>query len=128
MIATALTLAAETPGVGALIGLGILGIIIVVGLFMFLPVLGLWIQALSAHANVGLFQLFGMRLRKVHPATIVIARIQAVRAGIDLSTEQLETHFLAGGRPMNVVRALIAANRANIALEWQLATASRTLY
>ncbi|MCP4377632.1 MAG: flotillin-like protein FloA, partial [bacterium] len=57
------------------------------------------------------------------PATIVIARIQAVRAGIDLSTDQLETHFLAGGRPTNVVRALIAANRADIDLGWQLATA-----
>jgi len=124
MISTiALTLAEGGPGVGAFIGLGILVIIIGGLLFMFLPIIGLWIQALAAHANVGLWQLFGMRLRKVHPATIVIARIQAVRAGIDLSTDQLETHFLAGGRPMNVVRALIAANRADIELSWKLATA-----
>jgi len=107
----------------AIVGLVILLIIVLAFLAMFGPLFGLWIQALSANAKVGIFQLIGMRLRKVHPASIVIARIQAIRAGIDLNTEQLETHFLAGGRPMNVVRALIAANRADIELGWKLATA-----
>ncbi len=122
-MATVMMLAEEGMSVPGIVGLVILLVVVIAFLALFAPLFGLWIQALSAHANVGMFQLIGMRLRKVHPATIVIARIQAVRAGIDLNTEQLETHFLAGGRPMNVVRALIAANRANISLEWQLATA-----
>ena len=119
----AMILAAETMSVPAIVGLVILLVIVVAFLAMFGPLFGLWIQALSANAKVGIFQLIGMRLRKVNPGNIVIARIQAIRAGIDLSTEQLETHFLAGGRPMNVVRALIAANRADIELGWKLATA-----
>ena len=119
----AMILAAETMSVPAIVGLVILLVIVVAFLAMFGPLFGLWIQALSANAKVGIFQLIGMRLRKVHPGSIVIARIQAIRAGIDLSTEQLETHFLAGGRPMNVVKALIAANRADINLGWKLATA-----
>ena len=102
---------------------GIIILIVLVFLALFGPLFGLWIQALSAHAGVGIFQLIGMRLRRVHPATIVIARIQAVRAGLDLSSEQLESHYLAGGRPMNVVKALIAANRADIDLSWKVATA-----
>ena len=73
--------------------------------------------------GVGIFELIGMRFRKVNPNTIVISRIQAVRAGLDLTTQDLETHFLAGGRPVNVVRALIAANRAEIDLGWNRATA-----
>ncbi|MBT3199588.1 MAG: flotillin-like protein FloA [Phycisphaerales bacterium] len=121
----AMTLAAAPEGISvpAIVGLGILLVVVLIFLALFLPLIGLWIQAMAAHANVGIFQLIGMRLRKVSSATIVIARIQAVRAGIDLSTDQLETHFLAGGRPTNVVRALIAANRADIDLGWQLATA-----
>jgi len=98
-----------------LIGLVILG--------LFLPLFGLWLQALAARAGVGWLSLIGMRLRKVHPATIVLSRIQSVRAGLDISTVELESHFLAGGRPVNVIRALIAANRANISLTWKLATA-----
>ena len=114
------------PGMStpAIVGLVILLVLVLAFLAMFAPLFGLWIQALSANAKVGIFQLIGMRLRKVNPGTIVIARIQAIRAGIDeLTTEQIETHFLAGGRPMNVVRALIAANRADINLGWKLATA-----
>jgi len=59
----------------------------------------------------------------VNPRVIVIARIQAFRAGLQVSTEDLENHYLAGGRPTNVVNALIAANRANIDLSWKTATA-----
>ncbi|MDP7288586.1 MAG: flotillin-like protein FloA [Phycisphaerae bacterium] len=124
MSTLAMMLAAETgPGLPAMIALGFLLIIVLVMLGVFVPVAGVWFQALFSRAGVSLFQLMGMRFRKVHPATIVIARIQAIRAGLDLSTDQLETHYLAGGRPTNVVRALIAANRADIELGWQLATA-----
>ena len=103
--------------------LGVVGLVLLVMLFLFAPSFGLWIQAMSARAGVGIRELIGMRLRKVNQATIVISRIQAVRSGLQLSTQELESHYLAGGRPMNVVRALIAANRANIQLNWKLATA-----
>ncbi len=121
MLTTNLSLIAV--GEGGWIGVGIVVLVVIVFLAMFLPMFGLWIQALSARAGVGIFELIGMKLRKVNPRTIVLSRIQAVRAGLNLSTEELETHYLAGGRVMNVVRALIAANRANIELGWKLATA-----
>ncbi len=99
------------------------GLPLVVIILLFAPLFGLWLQALSAHAGVGIFDMIGMRLRKVNPRLIVISRIQAVRAGLQVSTDQLESHYLAGGRPVNVTRALIAANRANIELTWKTATA-----
>ena len=86
-------------------------------------IFGLWIQALFAGAKVTIRQLIGMRLRKVDARMIVLSKIQAVRAGLDISTDALESHYLAGGRVRNVVIALIAANRANIRLDWRLATA-----
>jgi len=101
----------------------IVGVVVLVFLAMFAPLFGLWIQALAAAAGVGVRELIGMRFRKVNPQVIVLSRIQAVRAGLELSTGELETHYLAGGRPVNVVRALIAANRANIDLSWKTATA-----
>ena len=119
--------AAETDGTSVPIWawvLLIIGILVVgIPLILFIPLFGLWIQALSARAGVGILSLIGMRLRKVNPRLIVLSRIQAVRAGLEITTGDLESHYLAGGRPMNVVRALIAANRANITLTWQLATA-----
>jgi len=118
---TPLILAQVEPFVWVLIGLGVLvGLIF---LAVFAPLFGLWIQALAARAGVGILELIGMRLRKVSPNIIVLSRIQAVRAGLNLSTAELENHYLAGGRPVNVVRALIAANRANIDLTWKTGTA-----
>ena len=101
----------------------LVALVVVVFLALFGPLFGLWLQALAARAGVGIRDLIGMRFRKVNPTMIVQARISAVRAGLDLTTQQLESHYLAGGRPVNVVRALIAANRANIDLTWQTATA-----
>ncbi|MHC4773565.1 MAG: flotillin-like protein FloA, partial [Planctomycetota bacterium] len=72
---------------------------------------------------VSFFDLIGMTLRKVNARTIVVSRITAKKADIELSTAQLEAHYLAGGRVPNVVRALIAATRANIELSWETATA-----
>ena len=120
MIGMAL-LAQIGPGAWVLIGLAV--VIGLVFLLLFAPAFGLWLQALSAGAGVGMFELIGMRFRRVDPRIIVLSRIQAIRAGLDLSTLQLESHYLAGGRPVNVVRALIAANRANIDLTFQTATA-----
>jgi uncharacterized protein YqfA (UPF0365 family) len=105
------------------LGLVVLALFAVIIFALLMPMLGLWLQALAAHAGVTLGSLIGMRLRKVNPSLIVLSRIQAVRAGLECSTTDLESHYLAGGRPVNVVRALIAANRANIVLTWKTATA-----
>ena len=106
-----------------LVILGILGFILLVIIALVAPMISLWLQALFASAGVSIGSLIGMRLRKVNPKVIVLSRIQAVRAGLNITTQDLETHYLAGGRVMNVVKALIAANRANIELGFKLATA-----
>jgi|TARA_R110000782_G_scaffold73091_7_gene146148 uncharacterized protein YqfA (UPF0365 family) len=94
----------------------LLGLVVV--LFNFF---GLWFQALLSNAKVGLPDLIGMRFRKVDARTVVLSRIRAVKSGLPISTNQLETHYLAGGRVVNVVTALIAAMRAKIDLEWDTA-------
>lgn len=91
-------------------------------LFTFVPVM-LWISALAAGVRVGIFQLVGMRLRRVIPARVVNPLIKAVKAGLELSTNQLEGHYLAGGNVDRVVNALIAAQRANIDLSFERAAA-----
>ncbi len=104
-----------------LIVAGIVGLVIllVVGQFF-----RLWLQAYFSNASVSLMDLIGMRLRKVDPNAIVYAKIQLVKAGIhDMTTTDLESHFLAGGRVQNVTRAIIAANRAQLGLEWRKACA-----
>ena len=68
-------------------------------------------------------EIIGMKFRKVEPKTIVLSRIRAVKAGIDIATAQLETHYLAGGRVPTVVTALIAADRAKIELPWNVSCA-----
>jgi len=83
---------------------------------------GLWIQSLMADAGIGFFQLVAMYFRKVNPKVIVQAKIMAVQAGISLRTKDLEAHYLAGGHVHDVVRALIAADRARIALDYVTAT------
>lgn len=84
----------------------------------------LWINALSAGVHISLVQLFLMRLRRVPPRTIVYAMIEAHKAGLkDVSRDQLEAHFLAGGHVEKVVHALVSASKANIDLSFQMATA-----
>lgn len=87
-------------------------------LFTFVPV-GLWISALAAGVRVSIFTLIGMRLRRVVPRMVISPLIKAHKAGIDVSTNQLESHYLAGGNVDRVVNALIAAHRANIELTFQ---------
>lgn len=99
---------------------GVVGIIIILVIAQFF---GLWIQAFSASAGVTMWDLIGMRLRKVDARTIVLSKISAIQAGLDMTTRQLEAHYLAGGRVPNVVRAMIAAHRAQIPLDWDKATA-----
>lgn len=84
----------------------------------FVPV-GLWISAIAAGVKVGIFTLVGMRLRRVKPKRVIEPMIKAHKAGLNLSTNQLEAHFLAGGNVDRVVDALIAAQRANINLTFE---------
>jgi uncharacterized protein YqfA (UPF0365 family) len=105
---------------------GVLIVIIVVALVLGLLVAKfarLWLQAYFSRADIKLSELIGMWLRKVDARTIVLSKITAVQAGLTLTTKDLESHYLAGGRVPNVVRALIAANRANIDLSLKTATA-----
>jgi uncharacterized protein YqfA (UPF0365 family) len=97
-------------------------VIVFAVLFTYVPVM-LWISALAAGVRVGIFQLVGMRLRRVTPTRVVIPLIKAVKAGLELSTNQLESHYLAGGNVDRVVNALIAAQRANIELSFERAAA-----
>jgi uncharacterized protein YqfA (UPF0365 family) len=100
------------------LGIGVLVFIVVVASFF-----QLWLQALLSGAYVGFTSLIGMRLRRVSPTVIVHNRITALKAGLNLSTNDLEAHYLAGGNVAQVVRALIAANKANIPLSFKQATA-----
>ena len=86
----------------------------------FVPV-GLWISALAADVNISLFNLVGMRIRRVEPRMIVLPLIKGIKAGLSLNSNQLEAHYLAGGNVDNVVDALIAAHRAQIALSFEQA-------
>jgi uncharacterized protein YqfA (UPF0365 family) len=104
-------------------GVVIAGIVALVFLFWIGQYLSLWFQALLSGARVRLVDLIMMRFRKVRPQEIVFNRISAKKAGLDLTTDYLESHYLAGGRVTNVVRAMIAADKAKIELPWDRATA-----
>lgn len=108
-----------------LFAIGIIIIIIlllVILFFRFVPV-GLWVTAYFSGAKVSIGNLIGMRLRRVAPSEIVRPLIKATKAGLNLDTNQLEAHHLAGGNINLVVDALIAAQRANIDLEFEQAAA-----
>ncbi len=104
-----------------LIFIGIIVIAVVV-LFTFIPV-ALWISALAAGVKVSIFTLIGMRLRRVIPSKVINPLIKAHKAGVEANTNQLESHYLAGGNVDRVVNALIAAQRANIELGFERAAA-----
>jgi uncharacterized protein YqfA (UPF0365 family) len=98
------------------------GLILIIIFFYFVPI-SLWITAIFSNVKVGLFELMFMRIRKVPPGMIVRELITAVKAGIPLTTSELETHYLAGGSVPNVIKALISADKANIELDYRQATA-----
>jgi uncharacterized protein YqfA (UPF0365 family) len=83
----------------------------------------LWLQALLSDARVSMLNLIAMRLRKVNPGVIVDARIRAAKAGIDISSDELEAHYLARGDVLRVTMSLIAASKANIDLGFEKAAA-----
>ena len=101
--------------------IGIIGLLIVL-FFIFVPI-GLWISSLAANVKISIFNLIGMKLRRVVPSRIVIPLIKARKAGLDLGVNQLEAHYLAGGNVDNVVNALIASERAGIELPFEKAAA-----
>lgn len=102
-------------------------IIVVIAIIALLYFVGssvsLWVQAIVSGARVGLLNIIFMRFRKVPPKLIVESKIMAVKAGIDISSNSLESHYLAGGNVLRVVQALIAADKANIALDFNRAAA-----
>ena len=105
-------------------GVGVLAVILLLVIVaIFLAFFKLWIRAKLAGASVSIASLVGMRLRNVTPTVIVDSRVMAVKAGLRITTDELETHYLAGGNVVRVVQALIAANKANIDLTFQQATA-----
>ncbi len=109
-------------GVSPYIGIIVL-IILFIFLFVYLIPVRLWIAALSSGVSVGIFSLIGMRLRRVPPNQIVLPKIKAAKAGLQIETDTLEAHYLAGGHVDQVVNALIAAAKANIELNFGRAAA-----
>lgn len=97
--------------------------VVLIALFLNLVPLGLWISAMAAGVNVGIFTLIGMRLRRVPASKIVMPLIKGNKAGLNVNVNQLEAHYLAGGDVDQVVDALIAAHRAEIPLTFERACA-----
>lgn len=102
----------------------IIAVIVVLAImfFSFVP-MGLWISAVASGVKIGIFDLVGMKLRRVSPQRIVLALVKATKAGLTLKVNQLEAHYLAGGNIDGVVNALIAAERAGISLSFEQASA-----
>ena len=101
----------------------VVGVIFFFILFVYLIPIRLWIAALSSNVPVGMATLIGMRLRRVPPGAILDPLINAHKAGLQPSPDQLESHFLAGGRVQSVINALISAQKANIPLTFDRAAA-----
>ncbi|WP_335869318.1 flotillin-like protein FloA [Bacillus sp. 2205SS5-2] len=100
----------------------VIAVIVLAVLFTFVPVM-LWISALAAGVRISIFTLIGMRLRRVIPNRVINPLIKASKAGLTVTINQLESHYLAGGNVDRVVNALIAAHRANIELTFERAAA-----
>jgi uncharacterized protein YqfA (UPF0365 family) len=107
-----------TDGTIFIIAIVIVALIFLGVLLSFVPVM-LWISALAAGVRVSIFTLVGMRLRRVTPSRVINPLIKAHKAGLNVTTNQLESHYLAGGNVDRVVNALIAAHRANIELSFE---------
>lgn len=107
---------------GFTLGITIIIVLLVILFFTFVPV-GLWITAFFSGVKVSISNLIGMRLRRVVPSRIVNPMIKATKAGLDISVNELEAHYLAGGNVNVLVDALIAAQRAEIPLEFERAAA-----
>jgi len=108
---------------GAIIAFAVfVGFVLFLFLMWLVPV-RLWIAAMAAGVKVGIFSLVGMRLRRVPPSVIVNPQITAHKAGLQITSDQLEAHYLAGGNVYQVISALISADKANIPLTFERAAA-----
>ncbi|HTF80480.1 MAG TPA: flotillin-like protein FloA [Cytophagales bacterium] len=107
------------PDILIFLGVGLIGLLL---LLYFVPV-NLWITAVFSGVRIGLFDLVFMRIRKVPPRLIVDSLITATKAGLKITSTDLETHYLAGGHVPSVIKALISAHMANINLSFQQAAA-----
>lgn len=101
----------------------ILLLLVLIFMFTFMRYISLWLGAILANVKIGLLDLFVMQLRNVPPSVVVNAMVMAYKAGIQLTKDELEAHYLAGGRINAVVSALISADKANIPLTFKEATA-----
>lgn len=106
-----------------IIGVVVISAFVLLSVFLYLIPVNLWFQCVLNGVKISLLQLMFMRWRKVPPAVIVNAMINSKKAGLDLSSDLLEAHYLAGGHVQRVVNALISADKANIALDFKAATA-----
>src|SRR5205085_345723 len=106
-----------------LVGIGVLALFAFILCILIFRFFNFWLRARLANAPVGLFKMFGMSLRKVPVGLIVDNRITAVKAGIDIPSDPLEAHYLAGGDVSQVILALIAADKAGISLDFNRACA-----
>ncbi|MEG2604513.1 MAG: flotillin-like FloA family protein, partial [Clostridia bacterium] len=100
----------------------VVAVLFVVVILRFVP-FGLWITSLAAGVRVSIGSLIGMRLRRIQPKRLVEPLIKARKAGLDVTLSKLETHFLAGGNVDRVINALIAAQRSNIEMPFEKASA-----
>ena len=101
----------------------IVGALVLLWIILYFIPIGLWFQALVSGVRISLLQLIFMRWRKVPPSIVVSAMIEGTKAGLILLRDDLEAHYLAGGRVPEVVHALVSASKANIDLPFQMATA-----
>jgi uncharacterized protein YqfA (UPF0365 family) len=101
----------------------IAGLVILFLILLYFFPINLWITALFSGVRINLFDLVFMRIRKVPPSLIVNSMITSTKAGLQISSSELETHFLAGGNVPAVIKALISADKANIPLTFKQATA-----
>ena len=101
----------------------IVGAVVAFFILLYLLPVNLWFTAQLSGVRVNLLNLLLMRLRKVSPALVTNAMITSTKAGLDITSNEIETHYLAGGNVNNVIKALISADKANIPLDFKLATA-----
>lgn len=103
--------------------LGIGGVVFLLFVFLYFVPVNLWITAVFSGVKISILDLILMRIRKVPPSIVVNALITSTKAGLSVTANEVETHYLAGGHVNNVIRALISAEKANIPLDFKAATA-----
>jgi uncharacterized protein YqfA (UPF0365 family) len=125
--AVLLALTSREIGLIAVIGVGVIFFLVMAAVFLNFG--GLWIRAYTSNAHVSFFELIGMKLRQVNAGVIVDAKVMAMQAGVGtdphtgITTQRLEAHYLAGGDVPRVINAIIAAQRADIDLDFDRAAA-----